>query len=121
MFTLYRITFSNRHDKVGRYSTNLHTYPMCDSPLSLEIGAAQIRFVTEIAPKSPFLCVKRNTIRYRFRFGARATILDKTVEKIAFLEVIFFKLCSRPILPFPSTPGSSVVGSSKESRIPKHL
>ena len=52
---------------------------------------------------------------------ALATILDKTVEKIAFLGVIFSKLRSRPILPSPSPPGSSVVGSSKESRIPKHL
>ena len=75
MFTLvlYRITFSYRHDKAGRYGTNLHTYPICDSPLSLEIGAAQIRSVTEIAPKSPFLCVNRNTIRYWFRSGARAS------------------------------------------------
>ena len=51
----------------------------------------------------------------------RSTILDKTVEKIAYLRGIFSKLRSRPILPFPPPPGSSVVGSSKESRIPKHL
>ena len=51
----------------------------------------------------------------------RSTILDKTVEKIAYLGGIFSKLRSRPILPSPSPPGSSVVGSSKESRIPKHL
>jgi len=50
-----------------------------------------------------------------------ATILDKTVEKIAYLGGIFCKLRSRPILPSPPPPGSSVVGSSKESRIPKHL
>ena len=49
------------------------------------------------------------------------TILDKTVEKIAFLEVIFSKLRSRSILPSPSPPGSNGVGSSKESRIPMHL
>ena len=49
------------------------------------------------------------------------TILDKTVEKIAYLGGIFSKLRSRPILPFPPPPGSSVVGSSKESRISKHL
>ena len=49
------------------------------------------------------------------------TILDKTVEKIAFVGVIFSKLRSRPILPSPSPPGSNVVGSSKESRIPMHL
>ena len=51
----------------------------------------------------------------------RTTILDKTVEKIAYLGCIFCKLSSRPILPSPPPPGSSVVGSSKESRIPKHL
>ena len=51
----------------------------------------------------------------------RATILDKTVEKIAYLGGIFSELRSRPILPSPPPPGSSVVGSSKESRIPKHL
>ena len=51
----------------------------------------------------------------------RSTILDKTVEKIAYLGGIFSKLRSRPILPSPPPPGSSVVGSSKESRIPKHL
>ena len=52
-----------------------------------------------------------------------ATILDKTVEKIAYLRVFFSKPRSRPILPspLPPPPGSSVVGSSKESRIPKHL
>ena len=51
-----------------------------------------------------------------------ATILDKTVEKIAYLGSIFSKLRSRPILPsLPPPPGSSVVGSSKESRIPKHF
>ena len=50
-----------------------------------------------------------------------ATILDKTVEKIAYLGGIFSELRRRPILPSAPSPGSSVVGSSKESRIPKHL
>ena len=35
-------------------------------------GAAQPRSVTEIAPKSPFLCVKRSPIQYEFRAGAKA-------------------------------------------------
>ena len=39
---------------------------------TLEIGAAQLRTVTEIAPKSPFLCVNRSPIRYGFRAGAKA-------------------------------------------------
>ena len=30
--------------------------PICDAPPAFEIGAAQLRSVTEIAPKSPFLC-----------------------------------------------------------------
>ena len=73
VFTLYQITFSYRHEKAVRYSTNLHTYPICDSSLSLEIGATQIRSVTaEIAPKSPFLCVNRNPIRHGLRAGAKA-------------------------------------------------
>jgi len=50
-----------------------------------------------------------------------ATTLDKTVEKIAYLAGIFSELLSRPILPSPPSPGGSVVGSSKQSRIPKHL
>ena len=39
---------------------------------TLEIGSAQLRFVTEIAPKSPFLCVNRSAIRYGLRAGAKA-------------------------------------------------
>ena len=39
---------------------------------TLEIGAAQPRSVTEIALKSPFLCVNRNPIWYGFRAGTSA-------------------------------------------------
>ena len=39
---------------------------------TFEIGGAQFRSVTEIAPKSPFLCVNRSPIRYGFRAGAKA-------------------------------------------------
>ena len=55
--------------------------------------------------------------------GIVATVLDKTVEKSVYLGGggIFSKLRSRPILPSPPSPGSSVVGSLKESRIPKYL
>ena len=38
---------------------------------TLEIGAAQLRSVTEIAPLQPFLCVKRSPIQYYFRGGAK--------------------------------------------------
>ena len=39
---------------------------------TLEIGAAQLRSVTEIAPKSPSLCVNRSPIQYGFCAGAKA-------------------------------------------------
>ena len=38
---------------------------------SFEIGAAQLCYVTEIAPKSPFLCVNRSPNRYDFRGGTK--------------------------------------------------
>ena len=49
LFTLYRSVAQNLSDM--RRST-------------LEIGAAQLRSVTEIAPKSPFLYVIRSPIQY---------------------------------------------------------
>ena len=39
---------------------------------TLEISAAQLRSVTEIAPKSPFLRVNRSPIRYGFCASAKA-------------------------------------------------
>ena len=39
---------------------------------ALEICAAQLRSVGQIALKSPFLCVNRSSIRYGFRAGAKA-------------------------------------------------
>ena len=39
---------------------------------TFEISAAQLRSVTEIQPKSPFLCVNRSPIRYGFRADAKA-------------------------------------------------
>ena len=38
---------------------------------TFETGAAQLRSVPEIAPKSPFLFVNRSLIRYDFRVGAK--------------------------------------------------
>ena len=49
------------------------------------------------------------------------TIVDKTVEKIAYLGGIFLDFVADRFFPSPLPPGSSVVGSSKESRISKHL
>ena len=45
---------------------------ICDSPPTFEIDVAQPHSVTEVAPKSPFLCVNRSPIRYDFRAGAKA-------------------------------------------------
>ena len=39
---------------------------------TLEISVTQLRPVTEIAPKSPFLCVNRSPIQYGFPAGAKA-------------------------------------------------
>ena len=38
------------------------------------LGAVQLRSVTEIAPKSPFLCVNRSPNRNGFRLGATASL-----------------------------------------------
>ena len=48
----------NNSLKITVYSMN--TYPLCYSPLyNSEIGDTQLLFVTEIAPKSPFLVAPR--------------------------------------------------------------
>ena len=51
------------------------SYPICDAPHG-EISTGKLRFLTEIAPKSPFLCRvnSRSPIRYDFRASAE-TIL----------------------------------------------
>ena len=45
-------------------------YPICDS--IFEISATQLRFLTEIALKLPFLCVNRRPTSYGFSAGAKA-------------------------------------------------
>ena len=55
----------------------VNIYPMWLS--TLEIGAAQLRSVTEIAPKSLLLCVNRSSIRYDFRAGAKAVQYDVNI------------------------------------------
>ena len=56
---------------------SMDTSPISDSPFkglgAAPRGAAQLRFVTEIVPKSPFLCVNRSPVWYGFRAGAKAT------------------------------------------------
>ena len=44
-----------------------------------------------------------------------ATILDKTVEKIAYLGGIFSELRSRPILPSAPSPGAVSLGLQKKA------
>ena len=49
------------------------------------------------------------------------TILDKTVEKIVYLDSIFLKIVAVPVLPSPPSPESNVFVYSKESLIPGRL
>ena len=50
-------------------------------------------------------------------FPLVATILDKTVEKIVYLDSIFLNIVAVPVLPSPPSPESNVVVYSKESLI----
>ena len=50
-----------------------------------------------------------------------STILDKTVEKIVYLDSIFLNIVAVPVLPSPPSPESNVVVYSKESLIPGRL
>ena len=59
---------------------------------TLEIGAAQLRSVTEIAPKSPLLCVNRSPIQYALRAGAKVILIFLCVIFISFLNFI---LCTK--------------------------
>ena len=50
-----------------------------------------------------------------------STILDKTVEKIVYLDSIFLNIVAVPVLPSPPPPESNVVVYLKESLIPGRL
>ena len=50
-----------------------------------------------------------------------AKILDKTVEKIVYLDSIFLEIVAVPVLPSPPSPESNVVVYSKESLIFRRL
>ena len=52
---------------------------------------------------------------------ALATILDKTVEKIAYLGSIFLNIVAVPVLSSAPSPESNVVVYSKGSLIPGRL
>ena len=47
--------------------------------------------------------------------------MDKTVEKIVYLDSIFLKIVAVQVLPSPPSPESNVVVYSKESLIPGRL
>ena len=47
--------------------------------------------------------------------------MDKTVEKIVYLDCIFLKIVAVLVLPSPPSPESNVVVYSKESLIPGRL
>ena len=47
-------------------------YLFTSATVRIPVRALQLRSVTEIAPKSLFLCVKRSRIRYDFRACAEA-------------------------------------------------
>ena len=49
------------------------------------------------------------------------TILDKTVEKLVYLDSIFLKIVAVPVLPSPPSPESNVAVYSKESLIAGRL
>ena len=51
----------------------------------------------------------------------KPTILDKTVEKIVYLDSIFLNIVAVPVLPSPPSPESNVVVYSRESLIPGRL
>ena len=55
---------------------------MCDAPLSRLARAAQLCYVTEIAPKSPFLCVNRSPNRYDFSGGAKTILHNVNIALV---------------------------------------
>ena len=59
---------------------------------TIEIGSAQLRFVTEIAPLEPFLCVNRSSFWYDFRGGEKATwySVNTTLMTTCIYNALFF-------------------------------
>ena len=55
---------------------------------TLEISVTQLRPVTEIAAKSPFLCVNRSPIQYGFPAGAKAIQCSNEVY------IVFYRSCT---------------------------
>ena len=51
---------------------------------TLEIGAAQLRFVTEIAPKSALLCVNGSPIRCGIPVAAKAISYSVNIAQMCY-------------------------------------
>ena len=60
--------------------------------VTLETSAAQLRSVTEMAPRSPFSCVNRCPIRYDFRAGVTFSLKRETAMQISWSKG---KICMR--------------------------
>ena len=65
------------------------------------------------------LCIQSESVFSSSHYCS--TILDKTVEKIVYLDSIFLKIVAVPVLPSPPSPESNVVVYSKESLIPGNI
>ena len=96
----------------------LKSYPVWCEQLSdmwlstLEIGAAQLRFVAEIAPKSPLLNVNRSpSVRYDFRAGAKAVQYS--------VNVAYNSLLLSRFSPTPSTSFEDRRRKREFDRVPK--
>ena len=50
---------------------------------TFEIGAAQLRSVTDFPPQQPFLCVKRSRILYDSRGGANAIRYHVNIAEVS--------------------------------------
>ena len=83
---IYTLTdcFSCRQEKLSSIvRTHVHkapksgkeTFPICGDPFSTS-APLQLRCVTEIGPKSAFLCVNRSAIWYGFRASAKSIHLE---------------------------------------------
>ena len=60
---------------------------------TFKIGVAELCSVTEIVPKSPFLCPKRSPIWYDFRAGAKGTQQSVNIALIIKWKLYFFFTC----------------------------
>ena len=67
-------SFSCRHEKLSDTVWTLIRYVTLHF-----IGAARLRTVTEISPKSPLLCVNKSPIRYGFRAGAKVILYSVNI------------------------------------------